>query len=503
VNATTESQITSDKAESIRNDMKFMSMMADYGTGFARSEEDRIIAHIEAVREKDREEASLQAQDALGIVVRNLEADRDHWKAMAEEANIAIECEKNAFSYLDTVCNEAQNRVRELESALAVRKAPDIKELDRYVCGEMWGMELAPSGEYVKFADVLALLSPAQQEPVIIEGEDFPLPIIPDMTLTGEKDTIVKAALAAIHEGKEATSTTEAGKCWCATCRPVTPFGNPEDNRMVLCPTCGNKRCPHANDHRNACTNSNEPGQPGSSYPAARATDAACKPEYKTITDHNGRVIGVQWINAADAPPVGTLKYKEGVSIQDLIAEHKKDPRKKAALDRAREHRATPEGGHELPPPDEYCASKGIYAFGPQQMRDHANHVSAFRNAALMKEIFDLQNALSASQQVTEKPIDQAKRTGEPQLFSYTTREDRCEVRVAWPDGDVLLYVKGDYKDTEPVAWIDPQALVNFKAGTATKEWIWANEDFGLVPVYGRAAPLQQVDNGGEHATVG
>ena len=37
--------------------------------------------------------------------------------------------------------------------------------------------------------------------------------------------------------------------------------------RMVLCPDCGNKRCPKANDHRNACTNSNEVGQIGSAYP--------------------------------------------------------------------------------------------------------------------------------------------------------------------------------------------------------------------------------------------
>lgn len=36
--------------------------------------------------------------------------------------------------------------------------------------------------------------------------------------------------------------------------------------RMVLCPTCGNKRCPHASDHRLGCTGSNEPGQPGSIY---------------------------------------------------------------------------------------------------------------------------------------------------------------------------------------------------------------------------------------------
>jgi hypothetical protein len=52
----------------------------------------------------------------------------------------------------------------------------------------------------------------------------------------------------------------EKKSCWCQTCHPVTL----DDMRMVLRPDCGNKRCPKANDHRNACTNSNEPGQPGS-----------------------------------------------------------------------------------------------------------------------------------------------------------------------------------------------------------------------------------------------
>lgn len=36
--------------------------------------------------------------------------------------------------------------------------------------------------------------------------------------------------------------------------------------RMFLCGRCGNKRCPHATDHRLACTDSNEPGQAGSRY---------------------------------------------------------------------------------------------------------------------------------------------------------------------------------------------------------------------------------------------
>jgi hypothetical protein len=213
---TTESQITSGKAESTIDTPEWQAALlafeeaaiqahlnvnrAGSGTRASRAY-DALIAHIEAWGEKDREEASLQAQDALGIVVRNLEAQRDHFKAIAE------------------------------------RQAPDLSKLSRYGDNE-WAATADPefgpraNGEYVRLDDVQALLSPAQQEPA-----------------------------------------SDPAKCWCSTCRPVTPFGNPEDNRMVLCPTCGNKRCPHANDHRNACTNSNEPGQPGSSYPAASATD--------------------------------------------------------------------------------------------------------------------------------------------------------------------------------------------------------------------------------------
>lgn len=55
-------------------------------------------------------------------------------------------------------------------------------------------------------------------------------------------------------------------KCTCRRCNPPPPFGG----WMILCATCGNKRCPHATDCRNACTGSNEPGQAGSIYPAWR-----------------------------------------------------------------------------------------------------------------------------------------------------------------------------------------------------------------------------------------
>ncbi len=56
--------------------------------------------------------------------------------------------------------------------------------------------------------------------------------------------------------------------CQCEACLPQgSPFDETRVNiRMIVCATCGNKRCPHATDHRNACTGSNEVGQKGSSW---------------------------------------------------------------------------------------------------------------------------------------------------------------------------------------------------------------------------------------------
>lgn len=81
------------------------------------------------------------------------------------------------------------------------------------------------------------------------------------------------AMLAAATQSPGSEPATMPGKwipvseqkpdCWCLTCRPVVL----NDMRFVVCPDCGNKRCPRANDHRNACTGSNEPGQEGGAYP--------------------------------------------------------------------------------------------------------------------------------------------------------------------------------------------------------------------------------------------
>jgi hypothetical protein len=58
---------------------------------------------------------------------------------------------------------------------------------------------------------------------------------------------------------------TEIDPSCCRRCFDESdPTGLP--SRMFLCEKCGNKRCPHATDHRLDCTGSNEPGQPGSAY---------------------------------------------------------------------------------------------------------------------------------------------------------------------------------------------------------------------------------------------
>jgi NADH pyrophosphatase NudC (nudix superfamily) len=50
--------------------------------------------------------------------------------------------------------------------------------------------------------------------------------------------------------------------CTCERCNPMIGALR----RFTFCPNCGNKRCPKGTDHDLTCTNSNEPGQVGSSW---------------------------------------------------------------------------------------------------------------------------------------------------------------------------------------------------------------------------------------------
>ena len=62
-----------------------------------------------------------------------------------------------------------------------------------------------------------------------------------------------------------------ANECLCIRCsderrKPGDWIASILSNFRYACEICGNKRCPHHSDHRNECTASNEPGQPGSVF---------------------------------------------------------------------------------------------------------------------------------------------------------------------------------------------------------------------------------------------
>lgn len=68
---------------------------------------------------------------------------------------------------------------------------------------------------------------------------------------------------------------TKAYGCWCRSCADTIAAagevcGFTTFRGMILCPDCGNKRCPRATSHDESCTGSNEPGQVGSAYGIAR-----------------------------------------------------------------------------------------------------------------------------------------------------------------------------------------------------------------------------------------
>lgn len=65
-------------------------------------------------------------------------------------------------------------------------------------------------------------------------------------------------------------------RCWCHDCEArdntarYVLAGTPQPFNVgagiIVCPDCGNKRCPRATNHHQECTGSNDPGQPGSIY---------------------------------------------------------------------------------------------------------------------------------------------------------------------------------------------------------------------------------------------
>jgi len=81
---------------------------------------------------------------------------------------------------------------------------------------------------------------------------------------------------------------------------PVADAYTFAEMRFVVCPNCGNKRCPKANDHRNACTNSNEVGQKGSSWEHVKPL---AQPEQDHIPDARKMVTEQEPVAHCEAGP--------------------------------------------------------------------------------------------------------------------------------------------------------------------------------------------------------
>ena len=89
-------------------------------------------------------------------------------------------------------------------------------------------------------------------------------------TIFGKKSTFKDLEEEADERARMAELKFAKPHCYCYNCNKdytepgsVFPYVH---SIMIVCPECGNKRCPHATDHSFACTGSNEPGQTGSRY---------------------------------------------------------------------------------------------------------------------------------------------------------------------------------------------------------------------------------------------
>ena len=87
------------------------------------------------------------------------------------------------------------------------------------------------------------------------------------LNCSSQTESPATKAIAAIDEAlaeQPAQQQEPVNKYCCHLC--LNKSGQMFLDRMILCPECGNKRCPKATYHELPCTNSNEPGQTGSIY---------------------------------------------------------------------------------------------------------------------------------------------------------------------------------------------------------------------------------------------
>ncbi|HGF9181669.1 TPA: DUF551 domain-containing protein [Klebsiella pneumoniae] len=234
--------------------------------------------------------AAMDSSESVELPLDYLHGHKDglEWSAQLAEANHP---ETGDWLYDDPI-----------ELAKAIRKGPDMPPAQSVSDSEPVIVVGDDGGDALSYRRLIQSFEPGTK----LYRHAHPVPVVPDDVLKalqnvarirldmdgfdGDRRGIADclcdaeealievvnrraAMLAAAQQPPGSEPATVPGKwipvserlpdCWCLTCRPVVL----NDMRFVLCPDCGNKRCPRANDHRNACTGSNEPGQEGGAYP--------------------------------------------------------------------------------------------------------------------------------------------------------------------------------------------------------------------------------------------
>lgn len=113
------------------------------------------------------------------------------------------------------------------------------------------------------------------------------------------KNDLTKSVFPGIEGDRSPWGRESDCGCWTCVSERMAARGTPLDMPFIVCPNCGNKRCPKGTHHDRACTNSNFAQQAGSRY---GGLPADAPPKSWTITDRITTILAGGYDPAMDEP---------------------------------------------------------------------------------------------------------------------------------------------------------------------------------------------------------